>query len=392
MNQLIVKTIFVIALLSLYSCSKDSDDSAPEDPIPEDPVVREWNGRIKPGAYCYGGWAGKTSYDDGKPENTWAKGMPTEISKLLTTTYSGREPIWGWRSDSQGIMERQIDLAADNGIAFFSFCWYAKNANGKLDIPFTMSYSYNLDTHNFMKAKNNSKMEFCLLLVNDYNASSMIESTDLWEQVADFAIKTYFKHHSYLKVDGKPVFMIWSPDKTEKEWLDYLQEASKKAGYPGVFVVGLKECTAANGFHGQSKYNFKPYWYHGKELNLTDLYPFKYLADRNIEFWSSVNLPDMPYIPCLTSGWDRSPWEPPFPDGRGVKVEPHFARGTPAEFEEYMESMADWIEANPGKTTKDRLAMIYAWNEIGEGGWLMPSKDDPEGAHLQAIRKVVFGK
>jgi hypothetical protein len=389
MKHLTIKTILAMVVLSLFRCS---EDPVPEDPVPADPVLREWNGRIKPGAYCYGGWAGKCSYDDGKPENAWAKGMPTEISKLLTTSYSGREPIWGWRSDSQEIMEQQIDLAADNGIAFFSFCWYAKNANGKLDIPFTLSYSYNLDTHNFMKAKNNSKMEFCLLLVNDYNASSMIESTDLWIQVADFAIKTYFKHPSYLKVEGKPVFMIWSPDKTQKEWLDYLQEASKKAGYPGVFVVGLKNCTAENGFHGQSKYNFKPYWYNGKELNLTDLYPFKYLADRNIELWNSINLPDMPYIPCLTSGWDRSPWEPPFPDGRGVTVEPHFARGTPAEFEQYMKSMAGWIEANPGKTTKDRLAMIYAWNEIGEGAWLMPTKDDPEGAHLQAIRKVVFGK
>lgn len=41
--------------------------------------------------------------------------------------------------------------------------------------------------------------------------------------------------------------------------------------------------------------------------------------------------------------------------------------------------MADWIDANLGKTT-DRLAMIYAWNEIGEGGWLVPYKDDPDGA------------
>ncbi|HBL76764.1 MAG: hypothetical protein A2W90_23365 [Bacteroidetes bacterium GWF2_42_66] len=389
MKQLVVKTIFITVLLSLYCCSKDT---VSEDTVPDDLVVQEWNGRIKPGAYCYSGWSGKCGYDDGKPENAWAKGMPTEISKLLTTTYSGREPIWGWRDDSQEIMEQQIDLAADNGIAFFSFCWYAKNANGKLDIPLILSYSYNLETHLFMKAKNNSKMEFCLLLVNDFNTSSMIVGTDLCKQVADFCIKTYFKHPRYLKVGGKPVFMIWSPGKTEKEGLDYLQEASKKAGYPGVFVVGLKTCTAENGFHGQTLYNFKPYYYNNKQLNLTDLYPFKYLADRNISVWNSINLPDMPYIPCLTSGWDRSPWEPPFPDGRGVTVETHFARGTPAEFEQYMESMADWIEANPEKTTKERLAMIYAWNEIGEGGWLVPCKDDPEGAYLKAIRKVVFGK
>ena len=35
-------------------------------------------------------------------------------------TFSGREPLWGWSDDTSEIMENQIDLAADNGIAFFS--------------------------------------------------------------------------------------------------------------------------------------------------------------------------------------------------------------------------------------------------------------------------------
>jgi len=38
--------------------------------------------------------------------------------------FSDREPIWGWRDDSLKIVERQIDLAAHHGIAFFAFCWH----------------------------------------------------------------------------------------------------------------------------------------------------------------------------------------------------------------------------------------------------------------------------
>jgi len=57
-----------------------------------------------------------------------------------------------------------------------------------------------------------------------------------------------------------------------------------------------------------------------------------------------------------------------------------------------LERLAKWMEDNPSAVTKDRLAIIYAWNEIGEGGWLVPCKDDPDGAYLKAIRKVVFGK
>jgi len=51
-----------------------------------------------------------------------------------------------------------------------------------------------------------------------------------------------------------------------------------------------------------------------------------------------------------------------------------------------------WMDANPTRVTKDQLAVVYAWNEIGEGGWLVPCKDDPDGAYLKAIRRVVFGR
>jgi len=50
------------------------------------------------------------------------------------------------------------------------------------------------------------------------------------------------------------------------------------------------------------------------------------------------------------------------------------------------------MDANPKLATKDRLGLIYAWNEIGEGGWLVPCKDDPNGGYLKAIRRVVYGK
>ncbi len=129
-------------------------------------------------------------------------------------------------------------------------------------------------------------------------------------------------------------------------------------------------------------------------MDLTNLHPYQLLVDRNISVWNSINLPDMPYIPCLTAGWDRRPWEANNGDGLGAgsSVSPHYDRGTPYEFGQYVENLADWMDANPNKITKDRLAVIYAWNENGEGGWLMPTKNDPEGAYLKVIRKVVFEK
>jgi hypothetical protein len=118
------------------------------------------------------------------------------------------------------------------------------------------------------------------------------------------------------------------------------------------------------------------------------------LADWNVSVWNRTDRPNMPYIPCATSGWDRRPWEATNGEGFGAgsPVSVHFDRGTPDQFQQYISSMADWMDANPKLVTKDRLGLIYAWNEIGEGGWLVPCKDDPNGEYLKAIRRVVYGK
>ncbi|NQT11487.1 MAG: hypothetical protein HQ582_01980 [Planctomycetes bacterium] len=57
-----------------------------------------------------------------------------------------------------------------------------------------------------------------------------------------------------------------------------------------------------------------------------------------------------------------------------------------------LKRMAQWMDAHPEQTTEDRLALVYAWNEMGEGGWLVPCRDDPDGAYLKAIRRVVLGR
>lgn len=33
--------------------------------------------------------------------------------------------------------------------------------------------------------------------------------------------------------------------------------------------------------------------------------------------------------------------------------------------------------------------MLYAWNEIGEGGYLVPTQGDRDGKYLKALKSVV---
>ncbi len=375
MKYFLVEFILITVLLSWYGCSKNSDAQEP---------------KMKLGAYYFAGWSGKSPYDDGKPENAWAKGMPTHFTRKLATEFAGRTPIWGWRDDTPELMERQIDLAAGNGIAYFSFCWYWKENKGPINVAAIEKSSLHLPMNLFMKAKNNNRMEFCLLVAN--HRGSEIVGTEAWKQAADYWIENYFMHPRYLRVDGKPLLIIYIPGEANKNGLDYLQEASRKAGLPGVAVVACRCCEGPeDGFQFQTRYNIKPAGTWSSEHPVSEKHSYKELMEANIKGWSGS--PDQPLIPVVTQGWDSRPWEGESPDGfHGRQVSWYFEKAKPKEFGKLLKELVEWMDEHPTQITKDRLAMIYAWNENGEGAWLMPTKDDPKGAYLKAIRKVVFGK
>ena len=74
------------------------------------------------GAYYFGGWAGHSQLA-GNTKEPWALNAPMHLTRRMVEEFPEREPVWGWRDDSLEAMERQIDLAADHGLAFFAFCW-----------------------------------------------------------------------------------------------------------------------------------------------------------------------------------------------------------------------------------------------------------------------------
>jgi len=364
--RIVVLSLF---LLSMTGCSKNSS-------------VPQTKARIKLGAYYFDGWAGKCPSDDGSSQNAWAKGMPTHFTKKLATDYSGRMPIWGWRDDSYPVMEQQIDLAADHGIAYFSFCWYWADNKGPINVPAIESDSKQTSMFKFMNSQNNKRMEFCLLVAN--HTGSEIIGEAAWRQAADYWI-TLFKHPRYLRTDGKPVLMIFSPSGSNLAGLDYLQDAARKAGFPGVAITGCGTPTLADGYLMTTRYNIIP-----GSGQPSEMHQYHELVDANVAQWHGT--PSQPQIPVATVGWDRRPWEAPDGYGSGSPPSWYFTGNTPDAVGNFIRTMADWMDANPTQVTKDKLAIIYAWNELGEGGYVVPCADDPNGAYLDAIKNVVLSK
>src|SRR5690606_20565763 len=115
--------------------------------------------QMKVGAYYFDGWSGKNRHAD-DPNEPWAKDAPSHLTRRFVEEFPEREPVWGWRNDAQEIMERQIDLADDNGIEFFLFCWYWRDNKGPINPEAIHNLSLHTSLNLYLKAKNKHRVKF----------------------------------------------------------------------------------------------------------------------------------------------------------------------------------------------------------------------------------------
>ncbi len=337
---------------------------------------------VKPaiiGVYYFDGWSG-TNRHALNPNEPWAANAPTHLSKRFVQEFPEREPIWGWRNDSQDIMERQIDLAAGNGVDFFLYCWYWKNDRGALNEAAIKSDSKHTSLDLYLKAKNKKKIQYSLLIANHSGAE--ILGGDNWDAAVKYWAQ-YFRDPQYLTVDGKPLVVIFgtSDEAINDSEIARMQESAVKAGFKdGLAIAGCGGNAKRKAFTHTTHYNVIPGYSAGSEEH-----NFQELIDATKSQW--IGREDQPYIPLLTSGWDKRPWEGP--DGLDQVEGWYFTGDTPYSFKSFLNDAITWMDYNPTKTTKERLTLIYAWNELGEGGYLVPTKGDPEAAKLKKIGELL---
>lgn len=358
--------IAVTIVLSILSCSKD------------DGGKMELKPNLQIGAYYFDGWAGK-SHLANDPDEPWAANAPTHLTRRMIEEFPEREPVWGWRDDSLELMEYQIDLAADHGLSFFAFCWYWHDNQQAINEEAIRNDPMNTGLELFLKAKNNKRMKFCLLIANhDWYE---IEGTKNWADAGKF-LMPYLTHPQYLTVDSMPLIIIFNNGGSDRDGLTAMQENARKEGLPGLAIAGNWYGSTWEGFTHRTHYNIAPGWDAGSEEH-----PYEELIAANKEQWSGS--PQQPYIPIVTAGWDRRPWEGP----NGLYTQPYswyYPDRTPEKFTEFLQDAVTWMDNNPDQTTKERIVIIYAWNEFGEGGYIAPTIGDPEGEYLKALRSVAM--
>ena len=331
------------------------------------------------GAYYFDGWSGRNGLAD-DPNEAWAKNAPTHLTRKLVEDFPEREPIWGWRDDSLEIMERQIDLAADHGVAFFAFCWYWHDNGQAINKDAIETDPKHTSLRLFLKAKNNHRMKFCLLVANHDGYD--IKGAANWKRAGEFWMP-YLTHKQHLTVGGKPLIIIFGAGGGDKDGFSAIQETALKAELPGLAIAGCAHSPVPQGagFTHRTHYNVTE----GYTAGSKDV-PFTKLVDSNRAQWRGSR--EQPYIPIVTAGWDKRPWEGK--GGLNQKEGWYYTGRTPELLGNFLGDALSWMDKHPDHTTTERIVLIYAWNEFGEGGYIAPTKGDPDGKYLKAVRSVIM--
>jgi hypothetical protein len=109
------------------------------------------------------------------------------------------------------------------------------------------------------------------------------------------------------------------------------------------------------------------------------------LVENAEQDWNAYKGTGKKVVPTVMTGWDLRP------DPRHAG-DPYWAQATPQEIAAHLKDALKWSAANPCATAEANTIQIYAWNEITEGGWLLPSNTafNPVGSgRLQAIAEVL---
>ncbi len=372
--------------------------------------------RVTVASYYFG------NYHPNDPRNEKAKGKgwaEWELVRAAKPRFPGhaqpKVPLWGYTDESDPKeMARKIDAAADHGVDAFIFDWYYYDDGPFLDRPIDIG---------FLQATNNARLKFAFMWANHdwieihpYRRGAERKvlypgavTPANFDRICDHVIRSYFRHPSYWRIDGKPYFSYYELTKlmdgfgsveATRAALDRFRARAVAAGLPGLHLNAVvwgrpilpgekKPADAAQlvkdlGFDSVTSY----VWIHHVALPSMQT-DYDFVRDAYLMYWNdAVRRFDVPYYPNVTMGWDSSPracQDDEF-GNFGYPFMHTIAGNTPERFKAALEMTKRRLLAVPGGP---RILNINCWNEWTEGSYLEP--DTVHGMkYLEAVRDV-FG-
>lgn len=341
------------------------------------------------------------------PENNewWGTGFTEWMNvKKSQPLYKGHiQPQYPYERDfydlsDQTVMQKQMRQAQKYGIDGFCIYHYWFNGKKLLEKPLEAILSWK-----------RAELPFCICWANEawnrrWDGADGVnellmpqeygQETD-WIQHFKY-LCSFFKHESYIKIEGRPVFVIYNPIQIiqRREMLGLWNKLAIQEGFPGIYIINIRRMLIRSEipFIGDEIVDFEPFatlacmteW---EKEQISNVYRGNRSDNRKIKYSvldyekcceRMVNRsisPNEKHNLGFFVGWDNTP-------RRGIKTELIFENNTPEIVEKYFR-----IQYQRSLELNNKFLFINAWNEWGEGTCIEPSERYGY-KYLEAIKRV----
>jgi hypothetical protein len=266
------------------------------------------------------------------------------------------------------VVDREIALARRAGLDFWAFVWYPE------DHP--MSVARRL----YLASAQRRGLKFCVIAsLADWGHPYRSDGAQANSH------PELLRHPDYQRVNGRPLYFFgflsshllterWGGTAPLRRAVERFRAQAIAAGAGNPYIVLMAPPDRAQRLREEIGADaISAYAIAGQDRAA----PYAVLAGTAERRWNDDAAAGLEVVPTVMTGWDRRPRiENPVPwETRqlpGIGMERHYDAPTPEELVAHLRRALDWIDAHPGAAAA-RTALIYAWNEHDEGGWLAPT-------------------
>lgn len=310
----------------------------------------------------------------------WKQGTHLGWEKIVP--FPERKPLLGWYDEGNPeVADWEIKWCVEHGISFFVYCWYRYGEASPVQ-----SYLSHAIHDGLFNAKYRDLFHFAIMWENA-NGSGVASEKDLMENLFPFWIDSYFKLPGYLKIGGKPVLFIYSIDEIAKDLggisavhaaFEKMRALAKARGFKGLLILAQYPNQDIPSIHDIKSCGYDATFAYSWGGNGASPSPSQAIQNQfswmeNFKKWSII-----PFVPCLSVGWDERPWNP---------NDPQHWRIPPSDFKAMCIQAKSLMLQLPSQELGSKMLIIGSWNEWGEGHYIAPCKQNGFG-YLDAIRDV----
>lgn len=297
------------------------------------------------------------------------------------------------------IMQRQIELAKQYGVYGFSFYYYWFSGEKLMEKPlerFLQDKSLNIPFFLFW-----ANEDWTMLWDNGKDREVLHKQELLKNDEAKFMndILPYMKDDRYIKIDNKPLLIIYNPHNYQFErFIEFnnkIRQIAKEHGFKDLYIMTTtcraddSDCKSYKEFvqtyRLDSLLEFFPqgiFMHDMKQLKPTimnkkfkgqclDMHDF--ITNKKYIYNSSLNL-----FKCAFPHWDNT--------SRKCYNGADIYQNTPNDYKTWLKDIINWTKNN--YKVDEQFVFINAWNEWAEGAHLEPDKKYGY-AYLQATKEAL---